>query len=468
MQVADKTELNAFENSARRGFRNQDREYSLEYCKALTNWMHQNNQWDFEEKLIAKGFVSLELKNVQLGLDFIVETLTPSEDMAFESNVLRYVPLDPDDQLVKRYKNEIIRQEKRERWLSESDLSKFDVALLSDFGAEPVSSTIVSDRSTKNFRIPEPPYAEVCRNPPPDLRISRLRQLREDGYFDALDIDVQIAAYLIAKGHWQEERIKTIFSAAISWERFQSAQAKVHKIISAGWPKRFARVEGVLNELTPKQYKAFETRYDIDIRPTLKMAAKTLKIDVSSLKERLQRVGAKIREEFTEFKGLKRRPFSWSRASDILLGGFFRQSLAFFRKGSWQSISIGNVKFVSSSTHDANRVIRTPTEVSAIRQWLDARSFRPEAKAILAGSSRGGYRVKRGEFFHHSTENKMTEFRLRLEMEGYSHDEIMGIITATRRKEPPTSFDIPEAIQAERSAHRRDLDQAAAARGTPA
>ncbi len=384
------------------GLRLEDAEYSSEYVCKLRHWMIESGHMSFEDDLISQGFIALSITNAQLGLDFILESLPPHEDMAFESGSIRYVALNPEDQLPKRLRNETIKEEKRNQFLRELNLTPADLQEVSCLKPKTESSM---SGELKELALPEPPYADFCRNSPNSLKNSHLRRLREDGYFQDFPRDVQIAAYLIAKGFWHKDQIDPGFSDMITWKRFESAAAKVNHIIRKTWPERFARVKKVKETLSKKQLEAFHTRYDIDLFPTLEESCKLLSIDRSSLNERLLNVRKKFRAEFREFHGLKRTSKKWSQASDIRDGGFSRVSLGYFRPGIWISLRTAQKKVIVESIH-VKGIIRSPSEIKQIKDWSRSLVYSPELKAMTGSSKKGSCRIRKGEFFHHIEERK--------------------------------------------------------------
>lgn len=349
------------------GIRLNDAEYSSLYVKSLRNWMKETSNEEFENKLIDEGFISLQI-DAQLGLDLILDSLSPPEEMAFERRATLFVELSPEKHFRDRVKNELNEQSRNEEFLREMSLSKMDYA-------EATSLAHGIDQSPKVFRIPEPPYAETCRNSPPDLKISHLRSLRIDGYFDSFDLDMQIAAYLISKGHWQQYNIETFFPHVITWERFISAQSKVHHHVGKTWPDLFSRIENVKRTLTKKQLLAFETRYDIDLRPTLVDSAKMLKIALSSLKERLLGVKKRLRLAFPDFLNFQKSKYTKSRETDLLYDGLYRKSkAAIFLPGIKKNMKIGIETKVTESIHN-DQPIYDSGETEKIRAWLRSKHY---------------------------------------------------------------------------------------------
>jgi len=358
---------NTFTLKTNTGIRLIDAEYSSLYVEALRKWMKESSNEDFENQLIDDGFISLKI-DAQLGLDLILDSLSPQEDMAFERRATKFVRLSPEKHFQDRVKNELNEQSRNEEYLREMSLSKLDYT-------EVTSLAFGVDQSPRVFRIPEPPYAEVCRNSPPDLKISHLRALREDGYFDSFEWDVQIAAYLISKGHWQKYNIETFFPHVITWERFVSAQSKVHHYIGKTWPHLSSRIEVFKTTLTKKQLLAFEARYDIDLKPTLEDAAKTLNIALSSLKERLLGVKKRLRLAFPEFLHFKKSKYTKSRKTDLLYDGLYRKSkAAIFIPGVKQNLKTGIVTEIKESIHK-NHKIYVNDEAEKIWAWLRARYY---------------------------------------------------------------------------------------------
>jgi hypothetical protein len=409
------------------GIRLKDAEYSSEYVLTLRAWMREKpeSRAHFEDALIKDGFIALDFDKFQLGLDFILESTGPKEDMEFESGSIRYVQLDPEDQIPKRIRNEELRAAKRERYVSAMHLTQADLNSVSclrtwtEYG--------VNNPTLRVFRIPEPPYSEFCRNKPPDLRISHLRALREDGYFDGRELDIQVAAYLISKGHWRKYQITTFFSHVITWERFLSAQAKVHHHINRTWPNRFTRIENAKQLLSKKQLKAFDTRFDVDLAPTLKQAAAKLKIVMSSLTDRLRLVKKQFHRAFEELWGIKRRPLSWSRECDIQESGFYRKSLS--RLENCPMIRPNGTKyFVQKSIHVGQNFY--PFEkCKEIKLELKRQFYPPALKTVIGSSNRGSYEVKRGEYHHHLEERRFIELWKRIYYLSYYSDEETSVFT---------------------------------------
>jgi hypothetical protein len=386
-----------------------DVEYSSEYVRILRAWMVESKENEaFEDDLVKTGKILIEFNYTQLGLDFILESTAPREDMEFESGSIRYVELNPEDQIPKRVRNEAVREEKRSGYVRAMDLWKADFDSAAGLGPKVDTGFLFLHGELGIFAIPEPPYADFCRNSPPDLKISHLRRLREDGYFHGKPKDTQIAAYLLAKLYWRREQIEPGFANLISWTRFQSAAASVHRAIRKTLPERFKRIEKVKAFFSEKQLEAFDARYDIDLFPTLDEAAANLNIDRSSLNERMHSVRKKARVEFSEFKGIKRRPKSWSRECDLKLSGLYRASLDYFRAASWRNKKSNESQVVTESVH-VKTIVRTSDEVKDIKRKLRDRIYPPELKTVTASSNRGAFEVKRGGFFHHEHERTLTK-----------------------------------------------------------
>ena len=359
---------------ANAGIRLDDAEYSSQYVEALRNWMKETSNEEFENTLIKEGFISLRI-DAQLGLDLILASLSPPEDMAFERRATKFVKLSPEKHFRDRVKNELNEQSRNEEFLRQMSLSKMDYA-------EAMNLAHGIDQSPRIFRIPEPPYAESCRNSPPDLKISHLRNLREKGYFEGLELDTQIAAYLISKGHWQQYNIETFFPHVMTWERFISAQSKVHHHIGKTWPELFSRIEDFKKTLTKKQSLAFETRYDIDLRPTLVDAAKILKIALSSLKERLLGVKKRLRLAFPDFSSFQKSKYTQSRETDLLYDGFYRKSkAATFLPGVKRNLKTGVETKITESIHK-NQIIYVSGEAEKIWAWLRSRYYEVQFPTI--------------------------------------------------------------------------------------
>ena len=232
------------------------------------------------------------------------------------------------------------------------------------------------------FRIPEPPCSDACRNSPPDLKISHLRSLRESGYFDNFDLDTQVAAYLISKGHWQQYNIETFFPHVITWARFISAQSKVHHHIVKTWPDLFSRIENFKKTLTKKQLLAFETRYDIDLRPTLIDAAEMLRIALSSLKERLLGVKKRLRLAFPDFSNFQKSKYTKSRETDLLYDGFYRKSTAaLFLPGVKKNMKTGVETKITESIHK-NHPTYVSGEAERIWAWLRSKYYEVQFPTI--------------------------------------------------------------------------------------
>jgi hypothetical protein len=386
----------------------------------------------FEDDLIESNSIRLECeKNFQLGLDTLIESLSPREDSEFEPISSRgYAPLDPIHQIPKMTEREGSWVRQCEQLTSE--LSQAESIAVSRLGNW--SEFNNGDDTYRLFRIPEPPYAEFFRNRPPDLRISHLRALREDGYFDDHEPEVQIAAYLISKGHWQHYSVTNFFSHLISWQKFLSAQSKVHHHIRITWPKRFQRIESVKATLSKKQILAFDTRHDIDLAPTIKDAAAALGLSTSSLNERLSRLKTKLRSEFKEFLSIEKRPASWSQKCDIDVGGFFRKSLALLENSPLINPD-GTKYFVNESKHiDVN--IYSYKKCEDIKAELKKRYYPPELKTVMGSANRGNYDVRRGEYHHHVEEQRFIELWKKIYfLTDYSDEESSVFANAIIKRE---------------------------------
>ena len=388
----------------------EDVTYSKVYIKELRRWMLEKRDENieltlerihFEDDLIKERKIRLECdKNFQLGLDMIVESMSPQEDLEFEAISIKFGELDPTEQIPKIASQDQFRREECDRFKLGLSLIQADSIAVSSLGNWSEFSR--GDDSRRLFRIPEPPYSDFCRNKPPDLKISHLRALREDGYFDNRAPDVQIAAYLISKGHWRRYQIVNFFGNFITWERFLSAQAKVHHHIRKTWPERLKRIESVKESLSEKQLRAFEVKHDIDLVPTIKKTAERLKTAQSSLNELLGRVKRKFREEFKELWSVKKHPKKWSQECDFDETGFYRKSL-----GSLKNCPLikadGTREYPTESKHvDAN--IYSYDECEHIKAELKRLDYPPELKTVIGSAGRGTYDVRRGEY-HHQTED---------------------------------------------------------------
>lgn len=422
------------------GIRLKDSEYSTQYVLALRAWMREERvpaeelekRIHFEDELIEGDFISLNFDKFQLGLDFILESIGPREDMEFELGSIRYVPLDPVDQIPKRMRNEQLREWKQERFVTGLGLTPADQNSVSPFGSWTHSG--VTDSTLRVFRIPEPPYSDFCRNKPPDLKISHLRALREDGYFDNLDLDVQIAAYLISKGHSDKYQITEFFSHVITWKRFLSAQSKVHHHIQRTWPDRFRRLESAKQTLSKKQLEVFDTRFDVDLAPTLEQTAGALKIVRSALTDRLRLVKRQFHAAFEELWSIIRRPLAWSRECDIQEGGFFRKSSSLLQNCPLIQ-SDGSKYFVEESKH-LNKNIYPFEKCSEIRKTLNRDTYSPELKTVIGSANRGNYEIRRGEYHHHIEERRLIQiWRSIYYLTEYSAEEVSAFTAAILGRE---------------------------------
>ena len=118
---------NTFTLRANTGIRLKDAEYSSLYVEALRSWMKETSNEDFENNLIKEGFISLKL-DAQLGLDLILDSLSPQEEMAFERRATKFVQLSPEKHFRERVKNELNEQSRNEEFLREMSLTKMDFA----------------------------------------------------------------------------------------------------------------------------------------------------------------------------------------------------------------------------------------------------------------------------------------------------------------------------------------------------
>jgi hypothetical protein len=233
-----------------------------------------------------------------------------------------------------------------------------------------------------------------------------LRRLREDGAFDRESKAVQIAAYLYSKWNWEKLSIERLFSDLTNWPEYEKSLKRVKRIIKKSWPERFNRISSALKSCTKKQRDAFQAYYDIDEVPTIDAAAQALKIDRSSLNERLLNLRNRLRDEFSELSHIKRKPRSWSQSYDLLFHGFYRKSGETFQRCLVTNQKSGETKEFSKSTYDKSTYDKSTHErigvnESKIRSWLRLRMYAPEMKAVLAGTNRGAYVVKKGGYFHH-------------------------------------------------------------------
>ena len=386
--------------------------YSKIYIKELRRWMLERRdenpeltieRINFEDDLVKSRSIRLECdKNFQLGLDMLAESMSPQEDWEFEAISKKFEDLDPIEQIPKIAHQDQFRREECGRFKLDLALSQTDSNTVSCLGSW--SEFCRNDDSQRLFRIPEPPYAEFCRNKPPNLRISHLRALREDGYFDHREPDVQIAAFLISKGHWRRHQIVDFFSQFITWERFLSAQSKVYHHIKKTRPERLKRLEALREGLSEKQLRAFDTKHDIDLMPTIKATAKKLKVAQSSLNEMLGRVKQRFREEFKELSSIRRPPKAWSQEHDFDETGLYRKSLGLLKHCPIIN-SDGTKEYLRESKHvDVN--VHSYEGCEYIKDELKKLDYPPELKTIIGSANRGTYEVRRGEYHHQAEERR--------------------------------------------------------------
>ncbi len=346
------------------GMRIIDAEYPPGYANILKSWMDETGHHNFELDLIKEGLMSPELKKCLLGLDYILESRAPGEDVTLDFGMPKNVSLRPEVQLRAHYERELERFAETEQIVNEMNLTAHDFSSMN-----PGSSFLAGGLSELSLLgFPEPIYSDLCRNSPEDLKMSCLRSLREDGYFDDSPLDVRVTAYLMAKGFRTQAQVES-FSPVIDWQSFQSAQGKIYQAIRKNWPDRFARFEKVFNGATATQKEAFISAYDIDERPTRTKAAEELGISVSSLNARLSGLRDRLMREFSE---LPKRAPKWKPPE-----------------------SEAPVKDIPANLSDA--------KVEEIRAWLRSFSYKPDVNVDLSGSKRGDYQLQPGECAQHPT-----------------------------------------------------------------
>lgn len=352
------------------GMRIGDAEYPPGYGNILKAWLDETGFHNFELELIEEGLISIELKKCLLGLDYILESRAPSEDMTFEIGTSK--SLRPEVQLKENYERELDRIAQTEQIVFDMELSIQDFAAMNPQNAFLTDG--LSELSLLGF--PEPIYSDLCRNSPEDLKMSCLRRLREDGYFDEASNDVKVTAYLMAKGFRTRDQVMS-FSPLIEWKAFESAQGTIYQAIRKNWPERFARFEKVFGGATAMQREAFHTSYDTDEWPTRPQAAANLGIGVSALNARLAGLRDRLKREFSELP--KRSP-------------------------KWQPPDLEvPVKNIPANLPDA--------EIAKIRAWLRSFPYKPDVNVDLSGSKRGDYRLERGECAQHPTEWRVARLK---------------------------------------------------------
>lgn len=348
-----------------------DAEYPPEYRKILKAWLDENNLHNFELELIEEGLISPELKKCLLGLDYILESRAPGEDMVIDVAPINHLSLRPKTQLRRQYEAELERLEQTAEIVADMELTAQDFATMN-----PVFlAGGLSELSQLGF--PEPVYSDLCRNSPEDLRMSHLRKLREDGYFDNAPTEVRVAAYLMVKGFRARDQVES-FAPLIEWGAFQSAQGKIYQAMRKTWPERFARFEKVIVSATTMQQEAFALAFDIDDRPTRPEAAARLGISISALNARLTGLRQQLEHEFAE---LTKRAPKWMLPEP----------------------QVPLQKVVPRALSDKER--------AELKAWLRSFPFPRDANVDLSGSKRGEYRLERGECAQHPTEWRVARLK---------------------------------------------------------